>query len=166
MNDKFGIKTMLETEEGILLLARAVNPKVPSMMIDAITLLSALCILPQPVDMHEQVLVALTQRAEMDEVERFKPILDGLKSDTSVALKELHAQDNEELLVHLLLFEEYAEEDSAELKNRFEEIRIEMDDFNEVFQILHNTVKDSKAEQHLLSILQHLLLVRNDYEAR
>nr|XP_034959433.1 protein diaphanous homolog 1 isoform X3 [Zootoca vivipara] len=166
MNNKFGIKTMLETEEGILLLARAVDPKVPSMMIDAITLLSALCILPQPVDMHEQVLVALTQRAEMDEVERFKPILDGLKSDTSVALKELHAQDNEELLVHLLLFEEYAEEDSAELKNRFEEIRIEMDDFNEVFQILHNTVKDSKAEQHLLSILQHLLLVRNDYEAR
>ncbi|CAI5780350.1 protein diaphanous homolog 1 [Podarcis lilfordi] len=83
----FGIKTMLETEEGILLLARAVDPKVPSMMIDAITLLSALCILPQPVDMHEHVLVALTQRAEMDEVERFKPILDGLKSDTSVALK-------------------------------------------------------------------------------
>ncbi|XP_053253317.1 protein diaphanous homolog 1 isoform X2 [Podarcis raffonei] len=203
MNNKFGIKTMLETEEGILLLARAVDPKVPSMMIDAITLLSALCILPQPVDMHEHVLVALTQRAEMDEVERFKPILDGLKSDTSVALKvaclqlinaliipgdeldfrvhirselmrsglqqilkELHTQDNEELLVHLLLFEEYAEEDSAELKNRFEEIRIEMDDFNEVFQILHNTVKDSKAEQYLLSILQHLLLVRNDYEAR
>uniref|UniRef100_A0A670IJH6 Diaphanous related formin 1 n=1 Tax=Podarcis muralis TaxID=64176 RepID=A0A670IJH6_PODMU len=191
MNNKFGIKTMLETEEGILLLARAVDPKVPSMMIDAITLLSALCILPQPVDMHEHVLVALTQRAEMDEVERFKPILDGLKSDTSVALKvaclqlinaliipgdeldfrvhirselmrsglqqilkELHTQDNEELLVHLLLFEEYAEEDSIST------------DFNEVFQILHNTVKDSKAEQYLLSILQHLLLVRNDYEAR
>lgn len=42
-------------------------------------------------------------------------------------LQELHTQDNEELLVHLLLFEEYAEEDSAELKNRFEEIRIEME---------------------------------------
>lgn len=48
---QFGIKTMLETEEGILLLARAVDPKVPSMMIDALKLLSALCILPQPVDM-------------------------------------------------------------------------------------------------------------------
>ena len=35
-----------------------------------------------------------------------------------------------------------------------------------IFQILLNTVKDSKAEQHFLSILQHLLLVRNDYEAR
>ncbi|KAJ6655472.1 hypothetical protein lerEdw1_005173 [Lerista edwardsae] len=226
MNNKFGIKTMLETEEGILLLARAIDPKVPSMMIDAIKLLSALCILPQPVDMHERVLGALTERAEMDEVERFRPILDGLKSDTSVALKvaclqlinaliipadeldfrvhirselmrsglqqvlkELHSQDNEELKVQLLVFEEYGEEDSTELRGRLEEIRIEMEypcfaqlatsllafasltcffptDFSEVFQILLNTVKDSKAEQHFLSILQHLLLIRNDYEAR
>ncbi|XP_063154709.1 protein diaphanous homolog 1 [Candoia aspera] len=203
MNNKFGIKTMLETDEGILLLAKAVDPKVPTMMIDAIKLLSALCILPQPVDMHEQVLGALTERAEMDEVERFKPIVDGLKSGTSVALKvaclqlinaliipsdeldfrvhirsellrsglqqilkELHAQDNEELKLQLQVFEEYVEEDSAELRGRLEDIRIEMDDFNEVFQILLNTVKDSKAEQHFLSILQHFLLIRNDYEAR
>ncbi|XP_058030578.1 protein diaphanous homolog 1 isoform X2 [Ahaetulla prasina] len=203
MNNKFGIKTMLETDDGILLLAKAVDPKVPTMMIDAIKLLSALCILPQPVDMHEQVLGALTERAEMDEVERFKPIVDGLKSQTSVALKvaclqlinaliipsdeldfrvhirselmrsglqqilkELHAQDNEELKLQLQVFEEYGEEDSAELRGRLEDIRIEMDDFNEIFQILLNTVKDSKAEQHFLSILQHFLLIRNDYEAR
>uniref|UniRef100_A0A8D0E4N6 Diaphanous related formin 1 n=1 Tax=Salvator merianae TaxID=96440 RepID=A0A8D0E4N6_SALMN len=194
MNNKFGIKTMLETEEGILLLARAVDPKVPAMMIDAIKLLSALCILPQPVDMHEQVLGALTERAEMEEVERFRPILDGLKSSTSMALKvaclqlinaliipsdeldfrvhirselmrsglqqilkELHSQDNEELKVQLTLFEEYGEEDSADLRNRLDDI---------LFQILLNTVKDSKSEQHFLSVLQHLLLIRNDYEAR
>ncbi|XP_054841487.1 protein diaphanous homolog 1 [Eublepharis macularius] len=203
MNNKFGIKTMLETEEGVLLLARAVDPKVPSMMIDAIKLLSALCILPQPEDMHERVLGALTERAEMDEVERFKPLLDGLKSGTSVVLKvaclqlinaliipadeldfrmhirselmrsglqqilkDLHSQDNEELRVQLSVFEEYGEEDSAELRGRLEDIRIEMDDFGEIFQILLNTVKDSKAEQHFLSLLQHLLLIRNDYEAR
>ncbi|XP_042317758.1 LOW QUALITY PROTEIN: protein diaphanous homolog 1 [Sceloporus undulatus] len=203
MNNKFGIKTMLETEEGILLLARSVDPKVPAMMIDAIKLLSALCILPQPVDLHEHVLGALTERAEMDDVERFKPLLDGLKSGTSVALKvaclqlinaliipadeldfrvhirselmrsglqqilkELRALDNEELTVQLQLFEEYGEEDSADLRGRLEDIRIEMDEFGEVFQILLNTVKDSKAEPHFLSILQHLLLIRNDYEAR
>ncbi|KAJ8405269.1 hypothetical protein AAFF_G00322600 [Aldrovandia affinis] len=39
-------------------------------------------------------------------------------------------------------------------------------DVTEVFQILMNTVKDSKAETHFLSLLQHLLLVRNDYLAR
>lgn len=49
---QFGIKTMLETEEGILLLVRAMDPAVPNMMIDAAKLLSALCILPQPEDMY------------------------------------------------------------------------------------------------------------------
>ncbi|XP_067423048.1 protein diaphanous homolog 1 isoform X3 [Emydura macquarii macquarii] len=203
MNNKFGIKTMLETEEGILLLVRAVDPKVPSMMIDAVKLLSALCILPQPEDMHERVLEALTERADVDEVERFGPLLDGLKGGTSVALKvacmqlinaliipadeldfrvhirselmrsglqhiltELRKLENEELKVQLSVFEEHGEEDSEDLRSRLEDIRIEMDDFNEVFQILLNTVKDSKAEPFFLSILQHLLLIRNDYEAR
>ncbi|XP_043377265.1 protein diaphanous homolog 1 isoform X2 [Chelonia mydas] len=203
MNNKFGIKTMLETEEGILLLVRAVDPKVPSMMIDAVKLLSALCILPQPEDMHERVLEALTERAEVDEVERFGPLLDGLKGGTSVVLKvacmqlinaliipadeldfrvhirselmrsglqhiltELRKLENEELKVQLSVFEEHGDEDSEDLRSRLEDIRIEMDDFSEVFQILLNTVKDSKAEPFFLSILQHLLLIRNDYEAR
>ncbi|XP_075756134.1 protein diaphanous homolog 1 [Pelodiscus sinensis] len=203
MNNKFGIKTMLETEEGILLLVRAVDPKVPSMMIDAVKLLSALCILPQPEDMHERVLEALTQRADVEEVERFGPLLDGLKGRTSVALKvacmqlinaliipadeldfrvhirselmrsgllhvltELRKLENEELKVQLTVFEEHGEEDSEDLRSRLDDIRMEMDDFSDVFQILLNTVKDSKAEPFFLSILQHLLLIRNDYDAR
>ncbi|EMP35341.1 Protein diaphanous like protein 1 [Chelonia mydas] len=211
MNNKFGIKTMLETEEGILLLVRAVDPKVPSMMIDAVKLLSALCILPQPEDMHERVLEALTERAEVDEVERFGPLLDGLKGGTSVVLKvacmqlinaliipadeldfrvhirselmrsglqhiltELRKLENEELKVQLSVFEEHGDEDSEDLRSRLEDIRIEMEypsdaylaGVAEVFQILLNTVKDSKAEPFFLSILQHLLLIRNDYEAR
>jgi hypothetical protein len=36
---------------------------------------------------NERVLEAMTERAEMDEVERFQPLLDGLKSGTSIALK-------------------------------------------------------------------------------
>ncbi|KAI5193478.1 Olfactory Receptor 14A16 [Manis pentadactyla] len=48
---KFGIKTILETEEGILLLVRAMDPALPNMMTDAAKLLSALCILPPPDDM-------------------------------------------------------------------------------------------------------------------
>nr|KAF6479688.1 diaphanous related formin 1 [Molossus molossus] len=209
MNNKFGIKTMLETEEGILLLVRAMDPAVPNMMIDAAKLLSALCILPQPEDMNERVLEAMTERAEMDEVERFQPLLDGLKSGTSIALKvgclqlinalitpaeeldfrvhirselmrlglhqvlqDLRKIENEDMRVQLAVFDEQGDEDSYDLKGRLDDIRMEMDffpfptDFSEVFQILLNTVKDSKAEPHFLSILQHLLLVRNDYEAR
>ncbi|XP_074147766.1 protein diaphanous homolog 1 isoform X3 [Sminthopsis crassicaudata] len=203
MNNKFGIKTMLETEEGILLLVRAMDPAVPNMMIDAAKLLSALCILPQPEDMNERVLEAMTERAEMEEVDRFQPLLEGLKSGTSIALKvgclqlinalitpaeeldfrvhirselmrsglqqvlkDLRLMENEDMKVQLAVFDEQGEEDSYDLKGRLEDIRMEMDDFSEVFQILLNTVKDSKAEPLFLSILQHLLLVRNDYEAR
>ncbi|XP_019518483.1 PREDICTED: protein diaphanous homolog 1 isoform X2 [Hipposideros armiger] len=203
MNNKFGIKTMLDTKEGILLLVRAMNPAVPNMMIDAAKLLSALCILPQPEDMNERVLEAMTERAEMDEVERFQPLLDGLKSGTSIALKvgclqlinalitpaeeldfrvhirselmrlglhhvlqNLRTIENEDMRVQLAVFDEQGDEDAYDLKGRLDDIRMEMDDFSEVFQILLNTVKDSKAEPHFLSILQHLLLVRNDYEAR
>lgn len=39
-------------------------------------------------------------------------------------------------------------------------------DVMEVFQVVMNTVKDSKAETHLLSLMQHLLLIRNDYMVR
>lgn len=50
---------MLETEEGILLLVRAMDPAVPNMMIDAAKLLSALCILPQPEDMYATGMIFL-----------------------------------------------------------------------------------------------------------
>lgn len=203
MNNNFGIKTVLETEDGILLLAKAVDPTVPAMMVDALKLLSALCILPQPEDIHERVLEALTERAEADEMERFKPLLEGLKSGTPVALKvscmllinamiiqgdeldfrvhirselmrsglsnllkELETIENDELKLQLGVFMEHSEYDADDLRGRLDDIKVEMDDIQEVFQILMNTVKDSSAEQLFLSILQHLLLIRNDYDAR
>lgn len=202
MNNNFGIKTMLEAEDGVLLLAKSVDPTVPAMMVDALKLLSALCILPQPEDMNERVLGALTDRAEIYEVERFKPLLDGLRSGPVTLkvscmllinalisqgeeldfrvhirselmrlglnhlLKELQAMENDELKLQLNVFLDHCEYDSDDLRGRLEDIRVEMDDVQEVFQVLHNTVKDSAAEQLFLSILQHLLLIRNDYDAR
>uniref|UniRef100_A0A6I8PWD1 Diaphanous related formin 1 n=1 Tax=Xenopus tropicalis TaxID=8364 RepID=A0A6I8PWD1_XENTR len=191
MNNNFGIKAMLGTEDGILLLARAVDRSVPAMMIDSLKLLSALCILPQPEDMHERVLEALTERAEMEEMERFKPLLDGLNIASPVALKvscmqlinavisqgeeldyrvhirselmrsglakllkELRNTENEDLKVQLGIFDEHSELDSDDLRGRLDDI------------LLLNTVKDSSAEPLFLSILQHLLLIRNDYDAR
>lgn len=45
-------------------------------------------------------------------------------------------------------------------------LNFRLSDVREVFDILVNTVKDSKAESHFLSLMQHLLLIRNDYTAR
>ncbi|KAF5913350.1 hypothetical protein HPG69_016966, partial [Diceros bicornis minor] len=156
MNNKFGIKTMLETEEGILLLVRAMDPAVPNMMIDAAKLLSALCILPQPEDMNERVLEAMTERAEMDEVGCLQ-LINALITPAEELDFRVHIRSE---LMRLGLH--HVLQDLREIEN--DDMRVQL--AVEVFQILLNTVKDSKAEPHFLSILQHLLLVRNDYEAR
>ncbi|XP_071382511.1 protein diaphanous homolog 1-like [Centroberyx affinis] len=202
MNNKYGLKAMLESEDGIPLLVRAINPRVPHMMVDAVKLLSAISILEHPENLHERVLEAITEEAERRDIERFQPLLSGMNKP-NIALKggcmqlinalisrgeeldfrihirsellrlglrdlltEVRTIENEELRVQLSVFDDQAEDDSEELKARLDDIRIEMDDVREVFEILVNTVKDSKAETHLLSLLQHLLLVRNDYMAR
>ncbi|XP_034738911.1 protein diaphanous homolog 1-like isoform X3 [Etheostoma cragini] len=202
MNNKYGLKSMLESVEGIPLLVKAINPQVPHMMVDAVKLLSAISILEHPENLHERVLEAITEEAERRDIERFQPLLAGM-TNHNIALKggcmqlinalisrceeldfrihirsellrlglrdlltEVRMIENEELRVQLNVFDEQAEDDSEDLKARLDDIRIEMDDVREVFEILVNTVKDSKAETHFLSLMQHLLLIRNDYLAR
>ncbi|KAF1384738.1 hypothetical protein PFLUV_G00123280 [Perca fluviatilis] len=202
MNNKYGLKSMLESVEGIPLLVKAINPQVPHMMVDAVKLLSAISILEQPENLHERVLEAITEEAERRDIERFQPLLAGMNNH-NIALKggcmqlinalisrgeeldfrihirsellrlglrdlltEVRMIENEELRVQLTVFDEQAEDDSEDLKARLDDIRIEMDDVREVFEILVNTVKDSKGETHFLSVMQHLLLIRNDYLAR
>ncbi|XP_035525704.1 protein diaphanous homolog 1-like [Morone saxatilis] len=202
MNNKYGLKSMLESDEGIPLLVRAINPRVPHMMVDAVKLLSAISILEHPENLHERVLESITEEAEKRDIERFQPLLTGMNNH-NIALKggcmqlinalisraeeldfrihirsellrlglreqltEVRMIENEELRVQLTVFDEQAEDDSEDLKARLDDIRIEMDDVREVFEILVNTVKDSKADGHFLSLMQHLLLIRNDYWAR
>ncbi|KAM9496057.1 protein diaphanous homolog 1 isoform 2-T2 [Clarias gariepinus] len=202
MNNKYGLKAMLTSPDGIPLLVRAINPVVPHMMVDAVRLLSAICILEHPENLHERVLESITALAEEREVERFQPLLSGMRR-SNIALKggcmqlinalisrgeeldfrihirselmrlglrdllaEVRNIENEELRVQMQVFDEQAEEDSEDLRSRLEDVRVEMDDVMEVFQVLLNTVKDSKAEGYFLSLMQHLLLVRNDYLIR
>ncbi|XP_064829693.1 protein diaphanous homolog 1-like isoform X2 [Oncorhynchus masou masou] len=202
MNNKYGLKAMLTSAEGIPLLVRAINPQVPHMMVDVVKLLSAICILEHPDNLHERVLEAITEEAEKQDNERFQPLLSGMNKP-NIGLKngcmqlinalisrgeeldyrihirsellrlglrglltEIRTIENEELRVQLSVFDDQAEDDSEELQARLNDVRVEMDDVMEVFQIVMNTVKDSKAETHLLSLMQHLLLIRNDYMVR
>ncbi|XP_051929352.1 protein diaphanous homolog 2 isoform X6 [Hippocampus zosterae] len=75
-------------------------------------------------------------------------------------------KETEELDIQLKVFNENKEEDSIELSHRLDDIRAEMDDMNEVYHLLSNMVKDTGSEAYFLSILQHLLLIRNDYYVR
>ncbi|MEQ2264261.1 Protein diaphanous 1, partial [Xenotaenia resolanae] len=80
MNTKYGLKSMLGSEDGIRLLVRAINPTVPNMMVDAVDLVSAICILEHPENLHERVLEAITEEAEKQGIERFQPLLSGMNS--------------------------------------------------------------------------------------
>ncbi|XP_027137336.1 protein diaphanous homolog 3 isoform X3 [Larimichthys crocea] len=81
-------------------------------------------------------------------------------------LPQLTTIRNEALDIQLKVFEEHKEEDMIEFSHRLEDIKSELDDAGDVFSIVQSTVKDSSAEPYFLSILQHLMLIRNDYLVR
>uniref|UniRef100_A0A672MMV1 Protein diaphanous homolog 3-like n=1 Tax=Sinocyclocheilus grahami TaxID=75366 RepID=A0A672MMV1_SINGR len=84
------------------------------------------------------------------------------RSERQGAFRSLNAVKNYALDIQLKVFEEHKEEDMIEFSHRLEDIRMRTD-IGDVFNVLYSSVKDTSTESHFLSILQHLLLVRNDY---
>ncbi|XP_033972815.1 protein diaphanous homolog 3-like isoform X1 [Trematomus bernacchii] len=201
MNNKYGLDRILGEEKSLALLARAIDPTQSAMMTDVVKLLSAICIVGEE-NTLEKVLEAITTAGEWRGIERFSPIVKGLR-DRSVQLQvacmqlinalvtspdeldlRLHIRNefmrcglkeilphlttirNEALDIQLKVFEEHKEEDMMEFSHRLEDIKCELDDVGDVFSIVQSMVKDSNAEPYFLSILQHLMLIRNDYLVR
>ncbi|KAJ8028208.1 Protein diaphanous-like 3 [Holothuria leucospilota] len=81
-------------------------------------------------------------------------------------LPELQNSDIEELKIQMNVFEDFREDDAEEFSQRFEGLKIEMDDAESCFNLLQQVHSDTPSEKDLLSILQHLLLVREDVHAR
>ncbi|XP_068123929.1 protein diaphanous homolog 3 isoform X2 [Hyperolius riggenbachi] len=73
---------------------------------------------------------------------------------------------NDALDIQLRVFDEHKEEDMIEFSHRLDDVRSEMDDASDIFSMLWNSVKNTNSEGYFLSILQHLLIIRNDYFAR
>ncbi|XP_058447723.1 protein diaphanous [Malaya genurostris] len=74
--------------------------------------------------------------------------------------------NNENLEKHFKIFNAFREDDFEEFSNRFDNVRLDLDDMNECFELLKNLVVDTNCEPYFLSILQHLLFVRDDYVYR
>ncbi|XP_064229552.1 protein diaphanous homolog 3 [Aotus nancymaae] len=81
-------------------------------------------------------------------------------------LPNLKCIKNDGLDIQLKVFDEHKEEDLIELSHRLTDIRAELDEANDVYNMVWNTVKETRAEGYFISILQHLLLIRNDYFIR
>uniref|UniRef100_A0A8C7EP65 GBD/FH3 domain-containing protein n=1 Tax=Neovison vison TaxID=452646 RepID=A0A8C7EP65_NEOVI len=96
-----------------------------------------------------------------------------LRSGLKTMLPDLKEKENDELDIQLKVFDENKEDDLNELSHRLNDIRsfhffplLTFTDMNEVYHLLYNMLKDTAAENYLLSILQHFLLIRNDYYIR
>ncbi|XP_036828980.1 protein diaphanous homolog 3 [Oncorhynchus mykiss] len=89
-----------------------------------------------------------------------------IRSGLREILPHLTTIRNDALDIQLKVFEEHKEEDLMELSHRLEDIKSELDDVGDVFNVVQSMVKDTGAEVYFLSILQHLMLIRNDYFVR
>uniref|UniRef100_A0A8C0K5C2 Diaphanous related formin 2 n=1 Tax=Canis lupus dingo TaxID=286419 RepID=A0A8C0K5C2_CANLU len=190
MNNKFGLQRILGDERSLLLLARAIDPKQPNMMTEIVKILSAICIVGEE-NILDKLLGAITIAAERNNKERFSPIVEGLENHEALQLQvacmqfinalvtspyeldfrihlrneflrsglktmlpDLKEKENDELDIQLKVFDENKEDDLTELSHRL------------MYHLLYNMLKDTAAENYLLSILQHFLLIRNDYYIR
>uniref|UniRef100_A0A5F8GSE5 Diaphanous related formin 3 n=1 Tax=Monodelphis domestica TaxID=13616 RepID=A0A5F8GSE5_MONDO len=190
MNTKYGLERIMGEEKCLSLLAKAMDPQQANMMVDIVKLLSAICIVGEE-NVLEEVLEALTTVGEEKKIDRFSSIVEGLQ-ENSVQLQvacmqlinalvtspddldfRLHIRNefmrcglkqilpnlkhvkSESLDIQLKVFDEHKEEDFIEFSHP-----------SEVYNMLWNTVKETRAEGYFLSILQHLLLIRNDYYIR
>ncbi|KAK2490741.1 hypothetical protein MC885_013268, partial [Smutsia gigantea] len=190
MNTQYGLERIMSEERSLFLLAKAIDPEYPNMMTDVVKLLSAVCIVGEE-SILEEVLEALTSAGEERKVDRFSSIVEGLWHNSvqlqvacmqlinalvtspddldsrlhirnefmRCGLKEilpnLKSIKNDGLDIQLKVFDEHKEEDLIEFSHP-----------NDVYNMVWNTVKETKAEGYFISILQHLLLIRNDYFIR
>lgn len=75
----------------------------------------------------------------------------------------VNTSNNENLTKHFRIFNEIREDDFEEFSQRFDNVRLEMDDMNDCYELLKNIVAETPSEPYLLSILQHLLYIRDDH---
>lgn len=197
MNNKYGLNMMFKSEDGLILLARSMDPEYTSMMADVVKVMAAVCLVK-----HDKALEAITVCGELENRGRFSKIVDALLDDhtnlkvaciqlinalvstpddldfrlhlrnefiregMSEPFQDLRDLENDDLNVQLDIFEEHRDDDSVEFQHRWKDITINFEDPNEIYQIISNVVHDTPSEAMFLSILQHLLLIRDDIYAR
>jgi len=89
-----------------------------------------------------------------------------LRTGLADALECVQNLDNDDVKTQVQVFVEHKEEDSEEFNHRYDNICFEMDDPKECFDILFNSTLNTPAEPYFLSILQHLLTIRDDVFSR
>ena len=92
----------------------------------------------------------------------FRDILEKLTNQSHTDSSKLSS----DLTIQLNAFNNSKNEDFEELVCRFDNINFQLEDAQDCFSILFNSSKNTPSEMFLLSILQHLLVIRDDPFAR
>ncbi|KRY76507.1 Protein diaphanous -like protein 3 [Trichinella pseudospiralis] len=172
MNNNYGLRQIMEHNHSCEILVQSLNVMNQSSTIDAVKLLAAICVMPSQNSTvqsgHEKVLNALSSYAEHSEIRRFVPIVQGLGVAANPALQNAFMQlimecsDNEDLKLQVKIFTENRDADLDELFQRHENLRIEMDSPRKCYEALEHSLRNSSTSYYFLSILQHLLFIRDD----
>jgi len=81
--------------------------------------------------------------------------------------EDLKKIGNKDLDTQVTVFEDHRDEDFEDLTvNRWEEVRLNIDNMDDCFELVRNLVAETPSEPFMLSILQHLLTIRDDEYAR
>ena len=71
-----------------------------------------------------------------------------------------------DLIMQIEVFDSHRMEDYEDFISRFENIRVELEDSKDCFELVRQMIADTPAESSFLSILQHLAYIRDDFVAR
>uniref|UniRef100_K1QG47 Diaphanous-like protein 2 n=1 Tax=Magallana gigas TaxID=29159 RepID=K1QG47_MAGGI len=153
MNNTFGLTKMLESDEGLSILSRCLDPTDPDTMMLCVSILAAVCIYNPPLG-HQKVLEGLTVSAEMKDMDRFDMIITGLGMGINLPLQVGCMQ-----LVNAIICTPSDHLDyRLHLRNEFMRCGLQ--------NMIKMNSADKENERCFLSILQHLLCVRDDFFVR
>ncbi|XP_048243812.1 protein diaphanous homolog 2-like isoform X2 [Haliotis rufescens] len=78
----------------------------------------------------------------------------------------LDGQTDDEVKTQVQIFHEHKDEDAEEFSHRYDNVHMEIDDSGQCFELIAASIKDTVSEPYFLSILQHLLTIRDDLYSR
>jgi diaphanous 2 len=91
MNNSVGIKEVFQQKEAITIIAKSLDPSKPQVMLEALKVMAALCLVPP--DGLDKVLEGITLSGEFKGEERFLPLVKALSSsNSSDSLKVINKQ--------------------------------------------------------------------------
>ncbi|VDL18561.1 unnamed protein product [Hymenolepis diminuta] len=77
-------------------------------------------------------------------------------------LSELDKSTDPNVINHVGIYRRFAEADNIELCERFDVARADLDDLEQVYRLIQRSVSNTPSEKIFLSILQHLLFIREE----